>query len=1174
MQTDGIFSQKTLKLSLYSGIMLIVISMLFLGREVKTSPFLMQLGLAILTPASFYIIGALVYRQLNAPLAAPGIVATGAWLVVIELVHFYDRRAQLPRVAEDYYWLLASLLAAVIVTLTAYRARIWLLVPLVPLAQINATWAVMSATGLSIAWWPVFSFLLVLAWWEMPLHDQEWRQAYRVSAVLLEVFLLIFSYWLPIKTEHSMLITWAACALLVAILALRHGWINLGPLAMVLLACAAAWGLPLVWWPLAWLVIGVGMVIFIEQLARHEVESHTLALELSTALAVLLSGLAALLAKTAMFIGSPLAPLVVIPVLAASGSLMIWIGRRRELNTAQHAGLWLLAAAWGELYFALFDTSEGYGLWLSLLAVVALLTERLLLTWNRGKRKTTYSVREVVARWPLADLVIGLTVLIVLWSGFTSVDLPATDPLIVAVTVAIVVGVWLVAGLVYRMPVLIHVALWLAPLPYTLMLILLAPHLATLQLFGLALQFLAMIYLLIGHLLHRQRPAVLAPFFVAGYIQLGLGLTMTLSQPMLLIVALMVVVIVCFVTSLIVILGGHPAWDVAVARLIPPDRRPYAYRHVHQLFVFLTAWLLAIWLYLMLGAAAFSPARQGIILVLMSSAWIVLGRLLPRLPGVVGWPVYAAGWFMWFTGLLLVFFAPPEAIITAIFGLALSAEALHRSKAIHWMPVFILQILFSVLQVAWMIDLPGHSLLLAVTMGLCLAGMVYDRPERQAGTITALTGGGLSLLIWLVRIDPITTLGISLLALAALLRYRRCELGLVFHSTLALLLLITFGLALHWRIFLLAGGLQLVIGLLLVIWTRPRRFRTLHALLFKEFDWASSFLWIGGVSFMAGIWSGWLSASEMTLPLVVVGIALAGCTLWLHVPRLPYLPLIILTAAFLLHVDSLVGQPFQQAGSAIAAYGVWIAAFVLAIQTLVTMAVRDHWPINRARWLVWWIRPLMNTSIFLGFVGVPVTFISLLYPIQTIWFVFSMLLFSLSCLILFRREGRLMWLVFAVGLVWTAWLVMLSRLGLSGLQWHTIPFGLLMLIMARAVRRIDPGFTELLAVGMMLYGAAIDVNLRGGVFSLAGLIAALQLIGLFVYGYRAQRPTPLAITLSIGAGGLLWMILKINLWLIPLFAGVLLLAVAVLLEVERARVERWWIDWQRRLGMTSPPKQN
>jgi hypothetical protein len=696
MHTETLSSPRTLRTILYSGIALVVISMLFLGRETETSPALVKIMMAAAAPAFFYMMGGLVYRHLNAPLAAPGIVATGAWLVAVELVHFYDQRHLLPGFAQTYYWRLAAIFAAVVITWTGYRVRIWLLVPLVPLAQINAVWAIMDITGLDIAWWSVWTFLLVLAWWEAPFSDAEWRRVYRVSAVLLEVFLLIFSYWLPAQTAHSMLTTWGTCALLVAILGLRHGWVNLGPLALVLLALAAAWGFPAVWWPPIWLVIGIGTVIFVERLARHDEDANALALEMSTALAVLLSGAAALLIELLEFTGGAPNPLMIILVFASSGSLMIWLGGRRALGTAIHAGLWLLAAAWAEIYHHGFAGSGLYGLWLSLLAVIALLTERLLISARRQKHKTPSSIQQAFVRWPLADLVVGLSVIIVMWTAQAALSIPATDPVIVATTLAVVIGVWIAAGLIYRMPALLHVALWLSPLPYALLLILNFPALLPLPLLGITWQIQAVIYLLVGHLLFRQRPVILAPFFIVGYALLGFGLTLTLADPMLLVVSLGVVVIASFATSIAVFAGAHPAWDALVTRLVSPVERPYAHRHIRQVFVFLTAWLGAIWLYLMLGVARFPAPQQGIVLVLLSSVWIILGRILPRLPNMTGWPVYAAGWFMWLIGLLQVFFSPAEAMITAIFGLALSAEALHRSKALHWMPVFILQILFSV----------------------------------------------------------------------------------------------------------------------------------------------------------------------------------------------------------------------------------------------------------------------------------------------------------------------------------------------------------------------------------------------------------------------------------------------------------------------------------------------
>jgi hypothetical protein len=519
-----------------------------------------------------------------------------------------------------------------------------------------------------------------------------------------------------------MLVTWGACALLVAILGFRHGWVNLGPLAIVLLACALAWGLPIVWWPPVWLVIGIGTVIFIERLALGKAESNKLALEMSTALAILLSGAAALLSVMLPFFGGASIPTLTALVVGFSGSLMIWIGWRRALTIAEHAGLWLLASAWGGLYFIGFADSGAYGLWMSLLAVTAVAIERIQQTFSKQKHKDMHSIRAAVMRWPLADLVIGLTAMIVIWSALS---ISSSEPWIITVTMSLVIGVWIIAGMLYRLPILLHVALWLAPLPYALLLILTVPPLRHAPMIGLAWQLLAAVMLLIGHLMPRYRPAMQAPFFITGYILLGLGMTLTLSDPVLLLIGLLLVVIVAVLTSAIVIAGRHPFWTVVIAWAIPPESRPYAYKHVHNAFLFLSAWLLAIWLYLMLGYTDMAVPRQGLALVLFSTIWLVLGRLLPRLPGVVGWPVYAAGWFMWLIGLLLVFFSPTEAMITAVVGLALSGEALYRSKEMNWMPVFILQVLFIALQIAWMFSvLSGYTILLGTAVVFCSVGII------------------------------------------------------------------------------------------------------------------------------------------------------------------------------------------------------------------------------------------------------------------------------------------------------------------------------------------------------------------------------------------------------------------------------------------------------------------
>lgn len=1165
--------QKMLRISLYSGILLVVVSMLFLGRDAETSPALIKIGLAVITPTLFYAIGIWVYRQLNAPLAAPGIVATGAWLVAVELIHFYDQRDLLPAFARDYYWLGTSLFGMAIITLTGHRARIWLLLPLVPLAQINAIASIMGAVGLGIAWWPVFAFLLVLAWWEAPLNDDEWRLVYRVSAVLFEVFLLVFSYWLPAQTANSMLITWATCALLVAVLGIRHGWVDFGPLALALLTLAVVWGLPANWWPPLWLGIAIGTIVFIERVARRETQTAARALELSTALAVLLSGVAALVAVILPFFGVTTIPIFTIITLLFSGGLMIWLGHRYALVTAEHAGLWLLAAGWAKLYFLGMPDDRAYGLWLSVLAVGALLVERVLLTAQRTKHKNVSSIQRAVIRWPLADLVVGLTAIIVIWTGVSVAAIPMTaDPVLITITLMLVIGVWLVAGLVYRMPALIHVAVWLAPLAYALLLVLVFPPVRTLPMVGLAWMLLATTYLIIGHALRRHRPAMLAPFFIAGYGLLGFGLTLTVNNGMLLVVSLGWLVIVAFATSIAVTAGAHPAWTTLVTRLIPPDQRGYAFKHVHNLFVFITAWFGAIWLYLMLDIAQFPGPQQGIILVILSSAWIISGRILPRLPEMVGWPVYAAGWFMWLIGLLQVFFAPEEAMITAIFGLALCAEALYRSKALHWMPVFILQILFSVLQIAWMLQISGYSFLLAVTVCISLAGMWYDSQRSDpAGRITAVTGVLLSIGLWLLSVNPISTLGMVGLTIAALALYRRWEFFALLYISGAIMAW-QFGLHDSWRALIIIGSSQLIAGVGLVVYYRPPTFRTLRVTLFAELDWATPLLWGGIACTMGGLALGWTSAPESAAFFTYTAglIALTSLfTVFLRIPRLPYMPLSLTGLLWYQLAADIGSMNFYEVGDIIGMTGAALASLALLCQLPSAIAAYLPRPFAGMRWFVWWVKPLLYTGGFLAISSASLLLVASLYPMNATWLVLNAALLGLNTIVVFWKTRQRSWAWISLGLGWLTWMLLLDALHLSGIQWHTIPVGIALLVMARFVREFPAEATEFLAIDALLAGAAIDV-LGQGILSLASILLALQLVLLAIYGYRARRVVPFASAILVVIGGGLWVMMLINLWLIPLTAGIGLLAGAVLLEVASDRLTTWIAFWQDWFNLSLP----
>ncbi|HLA44235.1 MAG TPA: hypothetical protein VJZ27_12405, partial [Aggregatilineales bacterium] len=337
MQNESIISQRNLQLSLYSGVALIVISILFLGREQESMTFITRIVSAVTIPALFYLLGGLVIRYLKAPLAGPGIVATGGWLIVVGLIHLWDQ-SDMPAFMRPYYWLIASLAGAVVITLTAHYLRTWLLIPLIPLVQANALWAGFDAVGLNVVWWSALTFLLVLVWWELPQRfiseDDTWKLIYQVCGVLMTLFLLGFAYWLPAPTDKTMLSTWSAGALLVTYLGMRHRVSSLIPLALAMLTGAVMWGLPAMWWSVAWLVIALGTVIFIEQLARKDKAANAMALDLSIALSLILTGMAALFTQLLPLSGADTIPSLSIPVLLISAGLFGWIGWRGAISKA------------------------------------------------------------------------------------------------------------------------------------------------------------------------------------------------------------------------------------------------------------------------------------------------------------------------------------------------------------------------------------------------------------------------------------------------------------------------------------------------------------------------------------------------------------------------------------------------------------------------------------------------------------------------------------------------------------------------------------------------------------------------------------------------------------------------------------------------------------------------
>jgi hypothetical protein len=155
--------------------------------------------------------------------------------------------------------------------------------------------------------------------------------------------------------------------------------------------------------------------------------------------------------------------------------------------------------------------------------------------------------------------------------------------------------------------------------------------------------------------------------------------------------------------------------------------------------------------------------------------------------------------------------------------------------------------------------------------------------------------------------------------------------------------------------------------------------------------------------------------------------------------------------------------------------------------------------------------------------------------------------------------------VAALGAAWFGWARLTGAWDLDSVQWHTIPVGVLLLILGRIVARIDRGLIELSGVVLLVAGGALDVGANGPV-SLAGGALLAQLSALLSYGIVARRRVPLVSVLVLVGGGMGLQLFLISPWLIPLMAGCVLLGGALLLEVHRDGVAQWvamWAGWLR-----------
>ena len=620
-------------------------------------------------------------------------------------------------------------------------------------------------------------------------------------------------------------------------------------------------------------------------------------------------------------------------------------------------------------------------------------------------------------------------------------------------------------------------------------------------------------------------------------------------------------------SSIAAIADCHPIWSLFVDRVLPHNRLPYAYKHFNHMYLFLSAWLSAIWLYLIISYTGVPMPRQGVFLVGFAALWFSLGQMLTRLLDIPGWTVSSAGWLMWLIGLIEVFFSPTEAIMTMILGLTISGEALRRTRALYWIPIFILQSFFTILQIVWMVRLPSWIVLTAVALTVTAFGMIYEYCTYRQGRIIALTGGALTLGIGLLHFNIFTMLAIILMITIGTLLCQRWQGIFVLVLSLAVLLY-TNNVVVDWRVLFTLGLVQFVVGAELVKTLRPARHRTLMLTLFHEGDWATPFLW-NGLVFILIAWGIAVITPQHGFEDIIFTVMAVGLfgfySIRLHIRDLAHLTLLTISAGILL---LLLWIPKQQSLNT-------ILDEVMSLMTALTFLalIARRWCVRvivqqrllaNCRWAVWWIRPLLGMSFFANAASLGLLIIlSVLYhpnlALQTV----TILLLAAYTTMMFKHTHQSSWLWVSLFLIVFSWLLTARTLNLNGNLAYALPIGLGLLAAARLIHSTEYRLLDGAGAIILVIGSVWDVNTRD-LLTLPSLILVIQLLALAAYGYYAGRRIPFIVSLVIILCSLAWMIIRINVWLIPFTAGLTLLAVTILAEAQTKTIEQWILGWKLR----------
>jgi hypothetical protein len=350
----------------------------------------------------------------------------------------------------------------------------------------------------------------------------------------------------------------------------------------------------------------------------------------------------------------------------------------------------------------------------------------------------------------------------------------------------------------------------------------------------------------------------------------------------------------------------------------------------------------------------------------------------------------------------------------------------------------------------------------------------------------------------------------------------------------------------HWQMILLSGEVLIGAATLLLLWDQK--------------VWTYPVFGFGALGAVAGI--GKCVAQDGTLALALWSLALVTiplCFVQRRNRRLPNLPVGLGIAGLLVQLIANLPPTFAELQDLIVIWGLGLSFGGLILRLSVLALIRRR---NRA--LIWWLRPLLTASTLLSAVGAGIALMLPLYGAPRGLVILDYLLIALTTGLLFSKTWKPYWLLVTLAMIWLIWVQFLILLDLNMLMWRLMPFALLLLLLGPSLDRFQYGAGEIGGIALLLGGPVLQV-LDQGVLSMATAILIIEVVGLIAYGYGVRRRVPFFCGTLMIVSGICGLLLWLNPWLLGLVIGVLLIAQALILEVQRDWVERQMVAWRRRL---------